>query len=176
MPSSTILPSVGFESTDGPEPIRWPHGDYAMAAEKCARDRESIEILRRLCTDLETRVELSLGPGGLMRVAGVPTAALQPIEGRCWREVLKDGRLPRLAWIGLKNYGRVLQGSDMDSGTRRTGMVIHAVAIARLEALGEKESEPETLLRDFKERSELVAAPFVPRFVLAVLIKGANVA
>jgi hypothetical protein len=157
---------------EAPDPSReWPTPGYAEAARACGGDREAIEKLRLLCEDLETSIQLKPGPGSLIRVAAVPIDILQPLENRCWREVLLDDSIGRLAWVGVRNYARALKSREMDSTTRRTGRVIHCVAVLRLEELGEIEEGADRRKRNRAERKALMSKAYLPK-PIARLISG----
>lgn len=160
-----------FETgNEAPDPSReWPTAGYAEAAMACGDDREAIEKLRLLCEDLETSIHLKPGPGSLIRVAGVPIDILQPLENRCWREVLLDDDLGRLAWIGVRNYARALKSREMDSITRRTGRVIHCVAVLRLEELGEIEKDADRRKRGRAERRALSTKTYLPMSIARLI-------
>jgi hypothetical protein len=147
----------------------WPHPDYAAAAKACGPDRASLEKLRRLCEDLESIISLDPGPGTLIRVAGVPLDELRPLAGRCWREILLDENLGRAAWMGLRSYSEALKGPAMDSGTRRTGAVIHAVCVARLEASGEVANDERERGYDLAERKAIQKKLYMPASLARVL-------
>lgn len=159
-----------FTSAQTPEAAaEWPDAEYAAAALLCRKDRVTLEKLRRLCEDLESLIALTPGPGSIVHASGVPADVLKRFENRCWREVLLDAGLPRLAWLALKNYGQALKGPAMDSGTRRAGAVIHAVAVARLEAAGETESDPQLRQNDLLERQGLRQKPYLTASLQQIL-------
>ena len=159
---SELLQDVFAEDAAPAPDAEWPDAEYAAAAKACGNDRVTLEKLRRLCEDLESLVSLSPGPGALIHAAGVPLDALKPLNGRCWREVLLDHSLPRLACLALKNYGAALKGPGMDSGTRRAGAVIHAIAVARLEQFGEFERDPQLRELNTQERVALRQKRYLP--------------
>ena len=128
-----------------------------------------VPILRLVCEDLESTIQLKPGPGTLLRVSGVPVEVLQPLENRCWREVLLDEDLGRLAWIGLRNYAKALKAKDMDPNTQRTGRLLHAVALVRLEALGEVQSDRDRAKRILEERRRLSTRTYIPKTIARVL-------
>lgn len=165
-PSSSFVFRPGDTGSNvraGREAVLWPHPDYELAAHACGDDPVAFEKLRRLCEDLETRIQLTPGPGTLVRTAGIPIAPLRTIDGKRWREVLVDAQHGRLVWLGVRNFGLILTGAEMDSGTRRTGRVLHAVAVVRLEALSERARDNPI------EQAMLLQKPYLPRFILRIL-------
>ncbi|MCK6472914.1 MAG: hypothetical protein L6R28_14315 [Planctomycetes bacterium] len=149
--------------------LEWPDPDYAAAAKRIGDDSETLDKLRQLCEDLESVVTLAPGPGSLRRVAGVPLDALRAIEGRCWRAALLDEKLSRTTLIGIRNYAAALKSRHMDACTRRAGAVIHAVAIARLEKLGEFEADAHRREKQRQECQALAQKPYLPACLAAVL-------
>jgi hypothetical protein len=150
-------------------PIDWPDPAYGRAADAIADDNRSLEKLERLCEDLESTVCLRPGPGALVHLVRTPRQVWEPLEGRCWREILIDASLSPLVWEGLKNYSRVMKGPQMDSSTRRTGLVLHAVAIKRLESSGFVETDTAKRKRHLEERKALLIKPYLPDFIAAIL-------
>lgn len=154
-------PKVSFNAGG----VDWPHPDYATAAKVCAGDSEALEKLRRLCDDLESVITLSRAPGSFCRVAGVPIHVLEPLAGKTWREALTSKDLERTAWLGLRNFGEALRSRTMDSGTRRTGRIIWAVASAKLLAIGggtPEDPRPEDVRHACKSLQRRV---YLPRFL-----------
>ncbi len=164
--SHDVFEAVDDEADPSKE---WPTAGYAKAAQDCGGDCEALEKLRRVCEDLECAITLHHGPGTFRRTSGIPLDALKPLEGRCWREVLNDQSLKRLVWHGIKNFAQALKSKEMDSSSRRTGRIIHAVAVARLESIGEVESNPDRRQRDLNERRALSGKSYIPESVASVI-------
>lgn len=149
--------------------LDWPDPGYAHAAEACGDDREALSKLRRLCEDLECIVDLTPTPGSFARLAGVPLEELAVLGGRCWREILLDASLPVNAWRGIARFGTALKAREMDAGTRRCGAVLHATAIARLEAMGIYERDTDLRGRIRAERRALIGKAYLPPPIVRVL-------
>lgn len=152
--------------------LDWPDPGYADAAEACGNDREALSKLRRLCEDLECVVDLTPTPGSFARIASVPLEELATLGGRFWREVLLDASLSINAWQGIARYGAALKAREMDAGTRRCGAVLHATAIARLEAIGIYEKDARLREISRTERRALLAKPYLPPPVARILASG----
>jgi len=147
----------------------WPDPSYAHVASAIADDRRELAKLERLCDDLESTLSLRPGPGSLVHLARTGRGPWEPLKGRCWREVITDASLGTLVWEGVKNLSRALKGRQMDSGTRRTGMILHAVAVKRLESLGLVEADTAKRKRHLSERQAVLAKPYLPKFIATVL-------
>ena len=150
-------------------PADWPHPSYARAAAAIAGDGPSLAKLERLCDDLESTVCLRPGPGMLVQLVRTPRQVWEPLEGHCWREILSDASLSPLVWEGIKNYSRVLKSPQMDMGTRRTGLILHAVAVRRLETAGFVETDTAKRNRHLEERKALQTKPYLPDFIATIL-------
>ena len=83
--------------------------------------------------------------------------------------MLLDGQQDRLIWSALRNFSRALRGPEMDSGTRRTGAVIHVVAVVQLEALGEADPDGNRRRLDLVERKALASKPYLPSALARIL-------
>jgi hypothetical protein len=149
---------------DTPSPPA-PHPDYEAAARRLSADPEGRAKLERLCEDLESIVSLNAGPGSFRNLARVPLEALRPLEGRCWREILLDPSLGPMTWTGIRNYARVLKAAEMDGASQRSGLILHAVAVGRLEEHGLVEADPEKRRRQLRERKAVLGKPYLPAFV-----------
>jgi hypothetical protein len=147
----------------------WPDPAYARVASAIADDGRSMEKLERLCEDLESTICLRPGPGAFVHLVRTPRKVWEPLEGRCWREILVGSWIDPLVWEGLKNFARALKSPQMDTSTRRTGLILHAVAVRRLEAAGFVETDPEKRKRHLEERRVLLTKPYLPDFILNIL-------
>lgn len=167
--SKMIEDVFGMDARRHDPVLDWPDPGYALAAEACGTDREALSKLRRLCEDLECVVDLTPTPGSFARLAGVPLDTLAALGGRCWREILLDASLPVNAWRGIARFGAALKAREMDAGTRRCGAVLHATAIARLEALGFYEKGARFREISQTERRALLEKPYLPPQVAQIL-------
>jgi hypothetical protein len=147
----------------------WPSAEYIQAAKACAADSGGLEKLRALCNDLETVVNLLPGPGTFYRAAKVPRVTVAKLEGRSWSEILLDDDLDRTVWIGIRNFGNALKSVEMDTASRRTGAVLHAIAVKRLESLGEFEASAAQRQADRTERNSLLKKPYVTATLKRIL-------
>jgi hypothetical protein len=86
--------------------------------------------------------------------------------------VLLDSALGRPVWTGLRNYADALQGSAMDSGTRRTGAIIHALCVAHLEIQGDVETDAAKRKYNLSERRAIRKKLYLPASLIAVLEKA----
>jgi hypothetical protein len=150
-------------------PSDWPDASYARAANALAGDGRSLAKLERLCEDLESTVCLRPGPGALVHLTQTPRQVWEPVEGHCWREILTDASLSPWVWEGLKNYSLAMMSPHMDAGSRRTGLVLHAIAMKRLEAAGYMETDTAKRKRHLAEREKLLAKPYLPDFIVTIL-------
>jgi len=158
------------DGKDAPQPEReWPVPDYYEVANACVDDQGAYEQLLRICEDLESTISLAPGPGSLPRVASVPLEMLQPLAGRCWREILLDDEMGRLTLLGIRNYAHALKSKRMDSSTRLMGCLIHSIAVVRLSRQGMIEEDQDRHNRDQVERKKLLAQPYLLASLARVL-------
>ena len=137
--------------------------------QRCRSDPESLFKLEGLIEDLECKIHLRHGVGTFGRLTQVPLQVLKSLEGRPWIEVLLDGGLDRVVWSGIRNYARALKAKPMDPISKRTGRVLHALAIARLEAFGEVEQDDCARRYHLRERWVLEWKPYMPKRLVEVL-------
>ena len=175
-PSSSIRLRLGelvgdvfSAQTEAETEAAWPHPDYAAAAAACRGDAEALAKLTQLCEDLESVIAPGRGPGSMLRISRAPAQAFDAIIGCCWREVLLDKTLIVAAWIALRQFSRALKAKEMDDGSRRMGVLIHAVAVRRLEAAGEAETDREKRKLHEAERGYLLKQKYLPKFIAEVL-------
>jgi hypothetical protein len=145
--------------------VEWPHPDYAEAAGKCT-GAEDKEKLQQVCDDMEALLSGGFRPGSPARLSGESWHSLRRFKEKCWREILCDPSTDKEIWIGIRRIGRAWCGKSMDKTTQRTGAILHAVAIARLQSLGAlKALEPAHVA----ERTALVSKKYLPKFIRTIL-------
>lgn len=156
-------------STPSDQRHEWSHPDYAAAAIACEGNEPAQAKLAQLAHDLECRLNLAPGPGTFLRLARFTKDDLKSLAGRCWREVLTDSTAGPRVWAAIRNFSTVLKAEQMDDASRRTGVVLHAVAIKRLEEGGEIEADIKSRKRHMAEREFVCAQTYVPAFILTIL-------
>lgn len=148
--------------------LEWPLQSYADAARACENEEDRTK-LRALCDDLETAFIWQSGLGGVQRLARDSSGCLRPLQGRLWREILTDTTLSVHQWECIRTLARVYLSRDMDATTRRTAMILEAVAQSRLMLAGVYPFEAEDRRRIAADRKFILERPYLPDFVASTL-------
>lgn len=102
----------------------------ALAAELHA---SSPEELRRLISDLSLPIHSAeSGPVSFRRLTGAAQEELRAYEGRSLLKVLTSKRTDQQMLERLHAFGKILVAPQLPNATRRTGMIVCALALAVL--------------------------------------------